>query len=114
MGPLAWILPSGQSERQSKETEIWEIYLFPVLPHSVWVDVEASVLSVYTRSHPQVSHLKLLVSEQWNVMVFPQVHVQLDLSWPFLGSAMVLSGWTVLTSVWLMVQVGLSLFQSHL
>ena len=93
MGPLAWILPAGQSERQSKETEIWEIYLFPVLPHSVWVDVEASVLSVYTRSHPQVSHSKLLASELWNV---------------------VLSGWTVSTSVWLMVQVGLSLFQSHL
>ena len=70
MGPLASILPSGQSERQSKETEIWEqIYLFPVLPHSVRVDVEASVLSVYTLSHPQVSHLKLLASEVWN-MVF--------------------------------------------
>ena len=111
MGPLAWILPAGQSERQSKETEIWQIYLFPVLPHSVWVDIEASVLSVYTQSHPQVSHSKLLASELWNVMVFPQVHVQLG---PFLGSAMVLSGWMVSTSVWLMVQVGLSLFQSHL
>ena len=86
MGPLAWILPAGQSERQSKETEIWEIYLFPVLPHSVWVDVEASVLSVYTRSHPQVSHSKLLASKQWNVMVFPKVHVQLG---PFLVLALV-------------------------
>ena len=60
MGPLAWILPAGQSERQSKETEILEIYLFPVLPHSVWVDVEASVLLVYTRSHPQVSHFEAI------------------------------------------------------
>ena len=28
MGPLAWILPAGQSERQSKETEIWEFTFF--------------------------------------------------------------------------------------
>ena len=33
MGPLAWILPAGQSERQSKETEIWEIYLFFLYCH---------------------------------------------------------------------------------